>query len=93
MPGAEFGAQIWAATHRIENEDGAWESRALGGSFADGATIGGDPDPVEVLIGEGAYEGLVAIFEVTGAVESTCTLEVRGLIFAGAPVAKPYNPG
>lgn len=90
MPGAEEGALVWAATRRLQNDEGAWEERGYGGSFSDGTAIGGEAIR-EVWIGEGAYEGLIAIMEGTP-IEGTCDLEVRGLIFQGAPVPEPYIP-
>lgn len=89
VAGAEEGVLVWAATLRIENEDGAWEDRSYGGSYSDGTPIG-DSSP-EVWIGEGAYEGLVAIIESTP-IEGTCDADVQGIIFAGAPVPEPYVP-
>jgi hypothetical protein len=88
-PGAEEGPLIWAATHRIENEKGTWESRAIGGAYADGAPIGNSP---EVFIGEGTYEGMIAIMEVS-LLEGACGADVRGVIFGDGPVPEPYKPG
>lgn len=96
MPGAETGPQVGALTHRIENAEGAWESRAIFASDREGSPIGheGFGAPAEVLIGEGAYEGLIAIMEVTAELDvAPCGVEVRGIIFDGAPVPEPYKPG
>jgi len=87
--GAESGVMVWAATLRIVNETGAWENRGYGGTYSDSTPIG-DNSP-EVWIGEGAYEGLVAIVESTP-IEGTCDADVRGIIFDGAPVPEPYIP-
>jgi len=87
VAGAEEGMLVWAATLRIENQDGAWEDRGYGGSYSDGTPIG-DNSP-EVWIGVGAYEGLVALMESTPS-EGTCDADVRGIIFDGAPVPEPY---
>ena len=89
VAGAEQGALVWAATLRIENQAGAWENRGYGGNYSDGTPIG-DNSP-EVWIGEGAYEGLVAIMEST-LIEGTCEADVRGIIFDGAPIPEPYIP-
>lgn len=88
--GTEKGHEMFAATHRIENDAGTWESRRIGGAFADGTYIG-ESDRLEVWIGAGAYDGLVAIMEGTP-VESACAFDVRGVIFAGGPVPVPYVP-
>ena len=99
--GIDEGARVGAATHRIENDEGAWESRAYGGTFADGTPIG---EPTQVLlaptqigisgnlVGEGGYAGLVAVLMVT-ATPSSCRVEVRGMIFDSAPAPQPYSPG
>jgi hypothetical protein len=87
--GAEEGTGIWAATHRIENEAGAWEGRGYGGNFSDGTAIGDGGGNDSVWIGEGAYAGLIAIMESTP-FEAQCGFEVRGIIFEGAPVPEPY---
>ena len=99
MQGAEEGAGVWAGTHRVENEAGAWESRGYGGSFSDGTAIGAEAgletkDTLaatadSVWIGEGAYAGLIAVMESTP-FETGCGFEVRGIIFEGAPVPEPY---
>ena len=87
--GAEEATGIWASTHRIENEAGAWEGRGYGGNFSDGTAIGDDGGNDSVWIGEGAYAGLIAIMESTP-IEAQCGFEVRGIIFEGAPVPEPY---
>lgn len=100
MQGAE-GAGVWTATHRIENEAGAWEGRDYGGTFSDGTAIG-DEAGIEtddtfaaindsVWIGEGAYAGLIAMIESTP-FEAGCGVDVRGIIFDGAPVPQPFVP-
>jgi hypothetical protein len=89
MPGAESGANVAALTFRIENEAGAWETRGYGGGFSDGTSI--EVTFPTVLIGVGAYEGLIAIMESTN-LEGACGDEVRGVIFEGAPVPEPYIP-
>lgn len=88
LAGAEAGPGIFAATHRIENEDGAWEGWAIGGAFADGTSIGNEG--VEVWVGSGAYSGLIAIMEASQ-LENACGSDVRGIIFDGGPVPVPYT--
>ena len=101
MGGTEEGTGIWAATHRIENEAGAWTGRDYGGTFSDGTAVGADTGletddtfatiADSVWIGEGAYAGLIAIIESTP-LEAECGVNVRGIIFEGAPVPEPYIP-
>jgi hypothetical protein len=86
--GAGEGPVVWAATRRIENEAGAWESRAIGGEYADGTSIGNSP---EVYIGEGAYEGMIAVTQAS-LLEGACGADVRGVIFDDGPVPEPYYP-
>jgi hypothetical protein len=86
LAGDAQGPEVAAWTYRIENREGAWESRVVSANAADGSSIG---EPPEVLIGDGAYAGLIAIFEVTAEAEP-CDFEVRGIIFDGAPVPEPY---
>jgi len=40
-------------------------------------------------VGEGAYEGLTAIWESVVHIEGLCDWDVRGLIIAGEPPAVP----
>ena len=87
-PGAAPGPQVAAWTYRIENDQGAWVAHGTQGTFADGTTVG---ESANVLIGEGGYAGLFAIFEVTAQVGS-CDNEVRGIIFDGVPAPQPFVP-
>jgi hypothetical protein len=87
-PGADaVGPAVTGYTWRITNDGGAWEARANTATFADGSQIG---DPPTVLVGSGGYEGLIAVFEVTEEREQGCVIDVRGVIFAGAPIPEPY---
>ena len=53
------GPQVFNEAFRIVNEEGAWQQMpTIGMNFADGTSSG----EVGVLIGEGAYEGLIAVF-------------------------------
>ena len=81
------GPSVTAYTWRITNDEGTWEARVNKGTFADGSPIG---DPPTVLVGSGGYDGLVAVFEVTEEREQGCVVDVRGIIFDGAPVPEPY---
>jgi len=81
------GPRVIAYTWRITNDGGVWETRANTATFADGSQIG---DPPTVLVGSGGYEGLVAIFDVTEERQQGCVIDIRGVIFAGAPVPEPY---
>jgi hypothetical protein len=85
--GAETGATVSAATFRIVNPGGSWVQRGFGASYLDGTAIGGDS--AMVFVGEGGYSGLVAIMEVTAEIPD-CGIEVKGVIFDGAPVPEPY---
>lgn len=86
--GAESdGPTVSGHTVRITNDGGTWESRTNTATFADGSSIGG---PRDVLVGSGGYRGLIAIYDVTEERERGCVIDVRGVIFDGAPVPEPY---
>jgi hypothetical protein len=85
--GATDGLRVSAYTWRITNDAGTWEGRMTSATFADGLPVG---EPPGVLVGSGGYEGLSAMFEVTEEREQGCVIDVRGIIFAGAPVPEPY---
>jgi hypothetical protein len=85
-PGSD-GPAVIGYTVRVTNDGGTWESRANTATYADGSSIG---DPPNVLIGSGGYEGLIAIYEVTEETQQGCVIDVRGIIFEGAPVPEPY---
>jgi hypothetical protein len=57
MPGSGPGPILDAWTHRIENEEGAWQGSLLGIEIPGGESLDG---PL-VMVGEGAYEGLTAV--------------------------------
>jgi hypothetical protein len=78
-PGPEFGT--W--THRIENDEGAWQGSGMRIDFADGESLDG---PL-VLIGEGAYEGLTAVGIIRFG-EAPCP-NTRGYIIEGGVPAPP----
>ena len=87
LPNGESGPYVAAWTFRIENAEGAWVSRGVGLGFPDGTESN---TTAEVLVGEGAYEGLYAVM-VTEANDSSCG-EWRGIIFDGIPRGEPYIP-
>lgn len=89
MPAADSGPGFWAATRRIENDDGAWEDQGYGGNFSDGTPIGGESTG-EVWVGQGGYEGMIAIMEGTPVEGTDCDVAVRGIIFDGVPPLAPY---
>jgi len=86
-PEAAWSPGVIAATLSIVNEDGAWMSALYGATFADGTDMGSSPN---VFVGQGAYEGLIAITEQPSG--SGQCLDVRGIIFDGTPVPEPYLP-
>lgn len=76
------GPAIWHQAVRIENEDGAWQQvPALSITFPDGEE---PATTVGVLVGERAYEGLIAVYQerVTEGL-GTATLDLRGYIIEG----------
>lgn len=85
--GTGDGPGVAGHTVRITNDGGTWESRGTSATFADGSPIG---DPLDILVGSGGYEGLIAIYVVTEEREQGCVIDVRGIIFEGAPVPEPY---
>ena len=58
------GLEVWNYAFRVENEDGAWQQLP-----AINVATGSDDDldaTSGVMIGEGAYDGLIAVFDVLG---------------------------
>lgn len=88
-PGATAGPAVAAWTFRIQNDQGAWEAHDIEATYQDGATVG---KTATVLVGEGGFAGLYAIYEVTAEV-GQCDAEVRGIIFDGVPQPSPFIPG
>jgi hypothetical protein len=80
LPGNGGDASFGANTYRIENDEGAWQGSAQNLHFPDGTGVTGP----YVMVGEGAYEGLTAIF--TWPVEGDC---MRGYIIEGTIPAPP----
>ena len=84
--GREFDGQkvwVWTSTSRIDNDDGAWVGTATG--FVGGS----EGREFDVLHGEGAYEGLTAVFRWSSE-EST----LEGVIIPGdlPPLPDPVEP-
>ena len=77
-----------AGTLRIENDEGAWQGSMTYAYLSDGTGTTGST----VLVGEGAYEGLSAIWEERFLLPGCGAADVRGLIIEGeVPVApEPY---
>jgi hypothetical protein len=65
-------------TRRIENDEGAWQGSYTAVAFSDGTVAGS----TAVLVGEGAYEGLTALW-VEQLSQTSCSAEVRGVLFDG----------
>jgi hypothetical protein len=91
------GIEVVASTLSIVNEDGAWVSRRCRGT----GTGADATDSGSVFIGEGTYEGLIAVMSEVGApVSRPETIpaeyegcgEVKGIIIDDAPVPEPYLP-
>jgi hypothetical protein len=49
-------------------------------------------EALAVYVGEGAYDGMIAIME-SSLLEGDCGADVRGVLFSEGPVPGPYNPG
>ena len=82
--GSEGTATIGAATWRIENAEGAWQGSLTHAWPSDSR----DASASAVLVGEGAYEGLLVFWGEVGHLGS-CSWDVRGLIVEGEPPAAP----
>jgi len=67
-----------SGTLRIENDDGAWQGSMVYVYLSDGTMTTG----TTVLVGEGAYEGLSAIWEERF-LAPRCAADVRGVIIVG----------
>jgi len=80
------GPIVWNYAFRIENDGGAWQQLpTLDLDFSDGSedlTLG-------VMVGEGDYEGLIAVFQN---VTSNSTWDLHGYIIEGelTPAPEPY---
>ena len=88
-PGGGASPTFDAWTHRIENDEGAWQGSLVGIDFPDGERSDG---PL-VLIGEGAYEGLTAvtIVRIGGAPARTPGATSSKAAFRRLPCRKPAS--
>jgi hypothetical protein len=83
--GSQGTTSVGSETWRIENGEGAWQGSSTGVNFADG-----HPSVLTIaLVGEGAYEGLTAIWESVYNPSGLCSWDVRGVIIEGGPPAVP----
>ena len=78
------GIMVAAGTLRIENDEGAWQGSMVYAYLSDGTGTTGST----VLVGEGAYEGLSAIWEERFLFPE-CAADVRGLLIEGGVPAAP----
>jgi hypothetical protein len=85
LPGFEAGPSVGISTKRIENDEGAWQGSSVYLDFPDGTSV----EAPYVMVGEGAYEGLTAIYEVE---IFNCGEDIRGYIIDGAipAIPEPY---
>jgi hypothetical protein len=79
-----LGSERW----RIKTSEGAWETSFAYLEFPDGyvSTV------TTPLVGEGAYDGLFAIWEADFLGDAGCAWDIRGVIFPAAPPAPPIPP-
>ena len=82
--GSEDGYTVWTYEYRVENDDGAWQSDPVSGiEFAER-----EMKVAPVFTGEGAYEGMTAIVEMSGREtdeSGVSNADLRGAIFGGSP--------
>jgi len=75
-------------TWRIETKAGAWEWAFNLVGFPDGSAS----TVTILLVGEGAYEGLFAVWESHYLGDAACEWDVRGVIFPAGPPRIPSPP-
>jgi hypothetical protein len=75
---------VGTGTWRIENGEGAWQGSFTNIKYPDSTTV-----VSTTLVGEGAYEGLTALWESTNRRPVECAWAVRGLILEGDVPAAP----
>jgi hypothetical protein len=75
---------VGTGTWRIENREGAWQGSFTNIKYPESTTI-----VSTALVGEGAYEGLTAVWEATNHRPVECAWAIRGLILAGIVPAAP----
>lgn len=86
--GPEAAVSVSAATRRIENEGGSWVSRWYEATDVDGKPLGNGPF---VLVGEGGYQGLIAVYRITATV-APCDQQVSGFVFSGMSEPTLWTP-
>lgn len=75
--------------YRIQNDDGEWIGRPSPWFWLEDDTIS---NRVHVLVGHGAYEGMIALMELSGDLSWTGPIEVSGIIFEGeVPEPPPFD--
>ena len=79
------GPVLWHKAFRIENEDGAWQEQP---SFTMYYPDGSGWDWTSVLVGEGGYEGLLAIANVH---HDDSGWDLEGYIVEGGPPEAPQT--
>ncbi len=86
LSGGEAGPSFEISTKRIENDEGAWQGSAQFLNFPDGTVVASP----YVMVGEGAYEGLTAIYSVD---IFDCGENIQGYIIEGniPAVPDPYS--
>jgi hypothetical protein len=84
VPENPFPMIVASWTRRIENDEGAWQGSLTFAYPSDGM----ETSDTAVLVGEGAYEGLTAIWEERAS-QAGCPGEVRGVIIDGPVPAAP----
>ncbi len=86
----DLGVVVYNSSFRIDNDQGAWVERpGLVMRFPDDAPSA----KTTVLVGEGAYDGLIAIAEIDWQSWNTGIFDIRGVIVAGtAPPAPATAP-
>ena len=76
--------RVGTGTWRIENAEGAWQGSFTNIMYPESTTI-----VSTALVGEGAYDGLTAVWESTHHEPLECAWAVRGLILDGEVPAAP----
>ena len=75
---------VGTGTWRIQNREGAWQGSFTNIKYPDSTTTVSTP-----LVGEGAYDGLTALWEATNHRPVECAWAIRGLILEGHVPAAP----
>ena len=86
---ARDGLRVVNHAFRVENEDGAWQQLpAINIQWSGEDSLG----VVGVFVGEGAYDGLIAVFDNVIDPEAGGTFDLHGFIFEGGvpPAPEPY---